>query len=122
MTVLFFIPDDGMEVEAFQRAKALPGRVVDIPQLGPRPYFDDVSPRNVTAIVGQSAVLHCRVKNLGQRTVSVDFLFLLGEINQGSPGMYYAVKQDVNILRGQLYPYGANRMPFNMWNCVINHS
>lgn len=60
-----------MEVEAFQRAKALPGRVVDIPQLGPRPYFDDVSPRNVTAIVGQSSVLHCRVKNLGQRTVSV---------------------------------------------------
>ncbi|PSN47059.1 hypothetical protein C0J52_19535 [Blattella germanica] len=35
-----------------------------------RPYFDDVSPRNVTAIVGQSAILNCRVKHLGDRTVS----------------------------------------------------
>jgi len=67
---LFVFSDDvGMEIEAYQRAKALPGRVVDLPQLGPRPFFDDVSARNVTAIVGQSAVLHCRVKNLGQRTV-----------------------------------------------------
>ncbi|KAG8229693.1 hypothetical protein J437_LFUL013743 [Ladona fulva] len=33
-----------------------------------RPYFDDVSPRNVTAIVGQSAILNCRVKHLGDRT------------------------------------------------------
>ena len=36
-----------------------------------RPYFDDVSPRNVTAIVGQSAILNCRVKHLGDRTVSL---------------------------------------------------
>ena len=36
----------------------------------PRPAFDDVSPRNVTAAVGQSAILRCRVKNLGERRVS----------------------------------------------------
>lgn len=36
-----------------------------------RPYFDDISPRNVTAVVGQSAILHCRVKHVGDRTVSI---------------------------------------------------
>lgn len=42
-----------------------------------RPYFDDVSPRNVSAVVGQAAVLRCRAKHIGNRTVSsyhrVDF-------------------------------------------------
>ncbi|CAG9134902.1 unnamed protein product [Plutella xylostella] len=37
-----------------------------------RPYFDDVSPRNVTAVVGQSAVLRCRAKHIGNRTLTVD--------------------------------------------------
>lgn len=36
-----------------------------------RPYFDDVGPRNVTAVVGQSALLNCRVKHPGDRTVSI---------------------------------------------------
>ncbi|GJQ83494.1 hypothetical protein Trydic_g19286 [Trypoxylus dichotomus] len=35
-----------------------------------RPYFDDVGPRNVTAVVGQSTILNCRVKHPGDRTVS----------------------------------------------------
>ena len=35
-----------------------------------KPYFDDVSPRNVTAIVGQMAELSCHVKHPGDRTVS----------------------------------------------------
>lgn len=35
-----------------------------------RPYFDDVGPRNVTAVVGQSALLTCRVKHPSDRTVS----------------------------------------------------
>ncbi|XP_015514039.1 zwei Ig domain protein zig-8 [Neodiprion pinetum] len=34
------------------------------------PYFDVLASHNVTALVGQTAVLHCRVKNLGNRTVS----------------------------------------------------
>lgn len=52
-----------------------------VPGLGPgvniaeglrqeRPYFDDVSPRNVTTVVGQVAVLRCRAKHIGNRTVS----------------------------------------------------
>lgn len=35
-----------------------------------RPYFDDISPHNVTSIVDETAVLKCRVKNKGDRTVS----------------------------------------------------
>lgn len=34
------------------------------------PYFDETTPRNVTALVGKSAYLSCRVKNLGNKTVS----------------------------------------------------
>ncbi|GLH11029.1 Uncharacterized protein GBIM_15888 [Gryllus bimaculatus] len=32
------------------------------------PYFDSNTPRNVTALVGKSAYLSCRVRNLGNRT------------------------------------------------------
>ncbi|EDS40442.1 defective proboscis extension response [Culex quinquefasciatus] len=35
-----------------------------------KPYFDDVSPRNVTTVVDDMAVLKCRVKHKGNRTVS----------------------------------------------------
>lgn len=49
-----------------------PSRYIDVSRGVERPYFDDVSPRNVTAIVGQSAILNCRVKHLGDRTVSYD--------------------------------------------------
>ncbi|KAG8212694.1 hypothetical protein J437_LFUL019582 [Ladona fulva] len=34
------------------------------------PYFDPMTPRNVTALVGKSAYLSCRVRNLGNKTVS----------------------------------------------------
>ncbi|XP_021706948.1 hemicentin-2 [Aedes aegypti] len=43
------------------------------PQLPPpdnKPYFDDVNPRNVTTVVDDTAVLKCRVKHKGNRTVS----------------------------------------------------
>lgn len=36
-----------------------------------KPYFDDIGPKNVTAVVGQSTLLNCRVKHPGDRTVSV---------------------------------------------------
>jgi hypothetical protein len=49
-----------------------PSRYIDVSRGVERPYFDDVSPRNVTAIVGQSAILNCRVKHLGDRTVSFE--------------------------------------------------
>ncbi|XP_071447059.1 zwei Ig domain protein zig-8-like [Hetaerina americana] len=34
------------------------------------PYFDTSASKNVTALVGKTAYLNCRVKNLGNRTVS----------------------------------------------------
>jgi hypothetical protein len=39
------------------------------------PYFDTLTPRNVTALVGKSAYLTCRVRNLGNKTVSKAFSF-----------------------------------------------
>ncbi|KXJ83989.1 hypothetical protein RP20_CCG023742 [Aedes albopictus] len=35
-----------------------------------QPYFDNSTRREITATVGQSALLHCRVRNLGDRAVS----------------------------------------------------
>ncbi|XP_024085549.1 hemicentin-2 isoform X1 [Cimex lectularius] len=35
-----------------------------------QPYFDNSTKREVTTTVGQSAYLHCRVRNLGDRAVS----------------------------------------------------
>lgn len=34
------------------------------------PYFDNSVPNNVTALVGKSAYLSCKVRNLSNRTVS----------------------------------------------------
>lgn len=34
-----------------------------------KPLFDDISPHNVTTVVGQTAILHCRVKHVSDRTV-----------------------------------------------------
>lgn len=34
------------------------------------PYFDNTVPNNVTALVGKSAYLSCKVKALGNKTVS----------------------------------------------------
>lgn len=36
-----------------------------------QPYFDNTTKREHTATVGQSALLHCRVRNLGDRAVSI---------------------------------------------------
>lgn len=36
------------------------------------PYFDFDVPRNVTARVGQTAFLHCRVEQLGDKSVRLD--------------------------------------------------
>lgn len=41
------------------------------------PYFDANIPNNVTAIVGKSAFLRCRVRNLTNKTVSKRYLFIL---------------------------------------------
>lgn len=39
------------------------------------PYFDTTASKNVTALVGKTAYLNCRVRNLGNRTVSQIYAF-----------------------------------------------
>lgn len=34
------------------------------------PYFDKAASKNVTALVGKTAHLNCRVRNLGNKSVS----------------------------------------------------
>ena len=35
-----------------------------------QPYFDNTTRRDITVTIGQTAMLHCRVRNLGDRAVS----------------------------------------------------
>lgn len=45
------------------------------------PHFDDNVPNNVTALVGKSAYLSCKVRNLGNRTVSFFFALFFCDIH-----------------------------------------
>ncbi|XP_050342052.1 tyrosine-protein phosphatase Lar-like isoform X3 [Nymphalis io] len=49
------------------------GVVVDTPRPTPRtgPYFDLAASKNVTALLGKTAYLNCRVKNLGNKTLNM---------------------------------------------------
>lgn len=46
----------------------------DFPTPGTGPYFDTTVSSNVTGLVGKTVHLICKVKNLGNRTVSKSFL------------------------------------------------
>lgn len=39
------------------------------------PFFDKAASKNVTALLGKTAYLNCRVKNLGNKTVSIFEIF-----------------------------------------------
>ncbi|XP_015044490.1 zwei Ig domain protein zig-8 isoform X2 [Drosophila pseudoobscura] len=56
-----------------------------------RPFFDDISPRNVSAVIDETAVLRCRVKNKGNRTVS------------------WMRKRDLHILTTNIYTYTGDQ-------------
>lgn len=45
------------------------------------PYFELSATKNITALAGNSAYLNCRVRNLGNRTVSIDFSIFLFTLN-----------------------------------------
>ena len=36
-----------------------------------QPYFDNTTRRDITVTIGQTSILHCRVRNLGDRAVSI---------------------------------------------------
>jgi len=44
----------------------------------PEPYIDPITPKNVTALVGKSAYLGCKVRNLANKTVSLVFILISG--------------------------------------------
>lgn len=44
------------------------------------PYFDIANSKNVTALEGKTTYLNCRVKNLGNRTVSKQLKFSLSNV------------------------------------------
>ncbi|XP_020810018.1 zwei Ig domain protein zig-8 [Drosophila serrata] len=56
-----------------------------------RPFFDDISPRNVSAVIDEIAILRCRVKNKGNRTVS------------------WMRKRDLHILTTNIYTYTGDQ-------------
>nr|XP_032514529.1 protein sidekick-1-like isoform X2 [Danaus plexippus plexippus] len=68
-------------------AGGVAGVNVNVDPRAERPYFDDVSPRNVSTVVGQSAVLRCRAKHIGNRTVS------------------WMRKRDLHILTSHIFTY-----------------
>lgn len=45
-------------------------QLVDMDTSKSGPYFDVTNSKNVTALLGKTAYLNCRVKNLGNKTVS----------------------------------------------------
>ncbi|BES91181.1 Immunoglobulin V-set domain [Nesidiocoris tenuis] len=51
-------------------ANALRGATPRPPTSSKEPYFDTSAPQNVSALIGKSAYLTCRVRNIGNRTVS----------------------------------------------------
>uniref|UniRef100_A0A1A9ZQW8 Ig-like domain-containing protein n=1 Tax=Glossina pallidipes TaxID=7398 RepID=A0A1A9ZQW8_GLOPL len=62
-TDLFSLREEGSEVE---RAEILKNNK----PLDRGPYFDTSATKNVTSLVGKTAHLNCRIKNLGNKTVS----------------------------------------------------
>lgn len=72
------LPPDGVTPAPTPTPIAYPTQAY--PQLPPQnhvvvnshvePYFDLSTPRNVTALTGKNAFLSCRVRNLGNKSVS----------------------------------------------------
>lgn len=45
-----------------------------------QPYFDNTTKRDITVTIGQTAMLNCKVRNLGDRAVSIGkLLFFVGD-------------------------------------------
>ncbi|XP_055710390.1 zwei Ig domain protein zig-8-like [Phlebotomus papatasi] len=57
-------------VEMDHQAHQESPKLIGTPVINRGPYFDTSASKNVTALVGKTAYLNCRVHNLGNRTVS----------------------------------------------------
>ncbi|XP_066146742.1 zwei Ig domain protein zig-8-like isoform X1 [Euwallacea fornicatus] len=58
------------DAEESVSAKKFRDFLLEFPTPGTGPYFDTSVDSNITGLVGKPVLLHCRVKNLGNRTVS----------------------------------------------------
>lgn len=68
----------GQEGEELPGDNSLAGTGSGSTSGGPRgPHFDLAASKNVTALLGKTAYLNCRVKNLGNKTVRVTKLIIL---------------------------------------------
>jgi hypothetical protein len=71
---MWFFADSMSPEDVYQSRRTIAGEDEDLglpTDIGLRgPYFEPSASRNVTALVGKTAYLNCRVRNLGNKTVS----------------------------------------------------
>lgn len=53
---------------------------IEIDETRTGPYFDKAASKNLTALLGKTAYLNCRVKNLGNKTVSFFFFIFIEKV------------------------------------------
>ncbi|XP_050294340.1 lachesin-like isoform X1 [Anthonomus grandis grandis] len=70
LTFLFFLSATGSSQNPSESPQSKSIDTFAMPGKPQKPYFDDIGPKNISAVVGQSAMLTCRVKHPGHRTVS----------------------------------------------------
>src|SRR5687768_13711018 len=94
-TVIGHVSDDGDGVSSHNSLVLTPPSSLSQPENGPLsppvssgglelllprkgfPFIDKASSPNVTALLGKTAYLNCRVRNLGDKTVSfLNFIFI----------------------------------------------
>ncbi|ERL94228.1 hypothetical protein D910_11509 [Dendroctonus ponderosae] len=78
------------------------------------PYFDAMTPRNITALVGKSAYLSCRVRNLGNKTckstISQNCLLLVQKCLKFVPVPVSWIRhRDIHILTVGSYTYTSDQ-------------
>lgn len=64
---LFFALVTAVQRESEKNSNAI-SRIAAKPS---QPYFDKTASKNVTTLVGKTAYLNCKVKNLGNKTVCI---------------------------------------------------
>lgn len=89
-----------------------------------RPHFDDVGPRNITAVVGQEVHLRCKVKNPGERTVSWmrkrDLHILTSGIHTYTGDGRFSVRHPLNSDDWDLRIEYAQKRDAGVYECQVN--
>lgn len=75
-TMLFILMSTASTLQRDSKHKDSSGNVLDAGAATRQaPHFDKPASKNVTALLGKTAYLNCRVKNLGNKTVSNHFTY-----------------------------------------------